>query len=248
MKLIISIVMFGVAYFVGYHLTRSTLAPKGPVVSADTEWHPYTNDDGTMSADFPEAPQLKEINIPSPLGRLETTMIVFEGRDLTFNLGKITYPVDPSQYNVDKGLEGAIAGAKTMTGGEIESVEDIFTFGLPGKEAVIKSWIGNAARVQVFIDRSGPTLYTCQVVGPLDELHGAAAEKFFDSFAIRTNWSPPVQRLAQPVPLEDKPADNPSAAGSARTLTKHLAPARHKSSRSKSGGPMTVTNPYFTSD
>jgi len=163
-----------------------------PIISAATEWQPYTSDDGTLSASFPQAPKLQRVKMPSPIGELKMPVASFEGRDMAFTLSKVTYPVDPSRYSVGLGLKGAIAGAEVMSKGTIESQKDIFMYGMPGKEVVIKVSFGKASRMRIFIDAMGPTLYEAQVVGNLSDLDGQAAEKFFNSVNIQTSVPSPL--------------------------------------------------------
>jgi hypothetical protein len=176
----------------GCDLAAIQKAAQKQEVSASAQWQPYTSKDGTFSASFPQSPKLQELSIPTPIGDLKSPVASFEGRNMEFTLSKITYPIDPRRYSVGLGLKGAVAGAEVMSKGTVASEKDIFMYGLPGKEVVIKDSYGKAARIRVFIDALGPTLYSAQVVGRIGELNNQVAEKFFDSVDIRTNTASKV--------------------------------------------------------
>jgi hypothetical protein len=158
-------------------------------VSASAEWQPFTSEDDTMSASFPKAPKLQQLKMSSPIGELQMPVALYDGRHMAFTLSKVTYPVDPSRYSVALGLKGAVAGAEVMSKGTVESERDIFMYGMPGKEVVIKVSFGKALRMRIFIDALGPTLYQAQVAGSPGDLNNQEAEKFFNSVDIRTNTS-----------------------------------------------------------
>jgi hypothetical protein len=125
------------------------------------DWIGHTSQDGTMSAKFPEKPEIKDISANTAIGRLDFRMIVYENaaKDVAFMISKVKYPVDPSEYDVKGGLNGAMQGAVTQVNGKLVSQKDIKMFGLPGKEMVIKAGKGPTIRARVFIDGKGPALY-----------------------------------------------------------------------------------------
>ena len=159
------------------------------------DWTGYTSQDGTMSVKFPEKPTTQDLSGNTAIGRLNFRMIVYENakKDVAFMISKVNYPVDPSEYDVKGGLNGAMQGAVTQVKGTLVSQKDIKMFGLPGKEMVIKTGKGPTIRARVFIDGKVPALYQIQVFSSANFVNGAKADAFFDSFSIKTKNAPTAE-------------------------------------------------------
>lgn len=150
------------------------------------KWAGYTSQDGTMSVKFPDKPKIQTLSENTVIGTLKFRIIMYENsaKDVALLISKVKYPVDPSQYDAKKGLEGALQGAAARVKGKIVSQKDIQMYGLPGKEATIKVGKDLTMRARFFIDPKGPTLYLIQVISKKSVVSGADA--FFDSFDIKT--------------------------------------------------------------
>ena len=153
--------------------------------AAPAQWATFTSDDGRFSAEFPAAPEETTQSVDSPIGSLTITMHTYESGNTAYMISHLTYPVDPSQYDVDAGLAGAVQGAASNVSGTVVESNDIEQSGFPGKEALIQGQDGMHARVRMYIDPNGPTLFQGLAVGPKTVVNGADAKKFLDSITVK---------------------------------------------------------------
>ncbi len=70
------------------------------------------------------------------------------------------YPVNPSEYNVEKGLDGARDGQAKSANMTVTSEKKISFNGIPGREITLQGSKGEAVLSRIFIDPEGPTLYS----------------------------------------------------------------------------------------
>lgn len=150
-----------------------------------SEWTKVTSDDGRVSASFPRPPKTQSQNIDTAIGKLNIKMTIYESGNNAFLTSHMTYPVDPEQYDVAAGLDGAAQGAAQNVNGTIVENDDIEGFGFPGKSLLVSTPQGAFVRGRVFIDPAGPTLFQAQVVGSRADVDGPDAKAFLDSLAIK---------------------------------------------------------------
>lgn len=150
-----------------------------------SEWIKVASDDGRVSALFPRQPKIQTQSVDSPIGTLEIKLTIYEAGSNAFLTNHMTYPLDPSQYDVAAGLAGAAQGAAQNVKGTILEDDDIEAFGFPGKSLLISTPEGAFVRGRIFIDPAGPTLFQAQVVGTRAAIDGPDTAAFLDSFSIK---------------------------------------------------------------
>lgn len=150
-----------------------------------SEWMKVTSEDGRVSALFPRPPKSQSQDIDTAIGKLNIKMTIYESGNNAFLTSHMTYPVDPDDYDVAAGLDGAAQGAAQNVKGTIVENDDIEGFGFPGKSLLVSTPQGAFVRGRVFIDPAGPTLFQAQVVGTRADVDGPDAKAFLDSLAIK---------------------------------------------------------------
>ena len=156
----------------------------GAQLPPQSEWVSFTTTDGKVTASFPKQPTITTQSVDSPIGKLDFVITMADYGSKAFLINHLTYPVDPSQYDVAVGLNGAAQGAAQNVQGTLEEDEDITLLGFPGKSLLVKTPQGLWVRGRICIDPAGPTLYQIQCVGPQDFVNGSVAKEFLDSLAI----------------------------------------------------------------
>jgi len=150
-----------------------------------SEWTKVTSEDGRISALFPRPPESQNKSLDSEIGKLDFEMTVYESGTSVFITTQLTYPIDPSQYDVEAGLDGAAQGAAQNVNGTLLENDDIEAFGFPGKSLLISAPQGIFLRGRVFIDPAGPTLFQAQVGGTRAVVDGPDAAAFLDSLTLK---------------------------------------------------------------
>ena len=149
------------------------------------EWVAFTSDDGRVTAKFPQAPTKTTQTAPTAIGTLTITMNTVESRTYSFMVSHLTYPVDPSEYDAKAGLEGAVEGAATNVSGKILTRTDIEQSGFAGKEVLVHGKDDIFARVRMYIDPAGPTLFQGLAVGSKELVNGPDATFFLESMTVK---------------------------------------------------------------
>lgn len=150
-----------------------------------SEWTKVTSDDGRVSALFPRPPRTQIETVDTSIGKLIIKITIYEAENSAFLINHMTYPLDPSQYDVDAGLAGAAQGAAQNVKGTILEDDDLEAFGFPGKSLLISTPDGAFVRGRIFIDPAGPTLFQAQVVGTRAAVDGSDTAVFLDSLTIK---------------------------------------------------------------
>ncbi|NES70363.1 MAG: hypothetical protein F6K24_36705 [Okeania sp. SIO2D1] len=165
------------------------------------DWFLFTAEDGTYSVKFPGEPKVQEHSTQVKVGELDEDvtdinlkMVVYEGSasKQAYLTTHAKYPVDPSQYNAEEGLNAARNGVENNANVTITSEEKIDYEGLPGRELVttIPSQEGEGEltqRIRMFIDPEGPTLYQAVVITDEGDVNSPEADAFFNSWEIAKN-------------------------------------------------------------
>ena len=149
-------------------------------------WKSYESKDGSLSVKFPEKPKRIDQQQSTPHGQMKFRIMSYETRNGVLQATSMKYPVDPSQYDVDAGLRGAVDGAAKNTDSEIAEEKDIKRFGLPGKQILLKmkKHKGFCSAI-AFMDPAGPTLYLVQAVGTESFVNSDGAKSFLKSCEIK---------------------------------------------------------------
>ena len=169
-------------------LCMAALSGCGAKTSAlppQAEWTKFTSEDGRVSALFPLPPKTQTQSVDTAIGKLEMKITMYESGSNAFLTSHMTLDVDPAQYDVEAGLNGASQGAAQNVNGTILEDNDIEAFGFPGKSLLISAPQGAFIRGRIFIDPAGPTLFQAQVVGTRKAIDGPDTAAFLDSFTIK---------------------------------------------------------------
>ena len=168
--------------------SSSEFTKKNIIYLADN-WYNYRAKDGSYTVYFPEKPQEKSVSVPTSLGIVNTLFAFYEypEQKRVFSINYVTYPVEPSQYNVEKGLDGARDGAAINSNAKIISEKNISYQDFPGREIIFQSQEKPDIRIlaRMFIDPNGPTLYVLQVIAEDGNLDFPEAKAFLDSFVVK---------------------------------------------------------------
>lgn len=153
------------------------------------DWVDFTTENGAMSIKFPQQPTTEEQVAPSDIGDVEFSMTMYadESEKQLFMVSSLEYPIDPAEYDVEQGLEGAKNGALQNSGATLISDEPTDRFGIPGKKLLMTSTEQGSeltVRAEVYIDPKGPTLHQIMMVVEGDNIDTPAANAFFDSAEI----------------------------------------------------------------
>ncbi len=155
-------------------------------MDSNKTWHVHTTSNGSMSISFPAKPTVTEKIQPSAIGNLQMEILQYElSRKIAFTANSITFPVSPSEYNVEAGLKGAVDGQK-QNGVELIEETEITKDGLPGREVVFKdSKSGIFIRSRIYADGTGPTMYQANVTATSRAVvDGKDATKFLNSIVF----------------------------------------------------------------
>ncbi|MDJ0555408.1 MAG: hypothetical protein QNJ68_13385 [Microcoleaceae cyanobacterium MO_207.B10] len=173
--------------------SASVFAPTNIIYLANN-WYSYTAKDGSYTVYFPGIPEEKNLSVDSPLGILNALFVFYKypQKERIFSASSVKYPVVPNKYNVEKGLDGARDGAANNSNSIIISEKKINYKNFPGREIILQSKVQSDFRLllRMFIDPSGPTLYSLQVTAADGNLDFPEAKAFLDSFTIsNSNYS-----------------------------------------------------------
>ena len=144
----------------------------------------HTTEDGRMTVVFPGPVKSETQSVDTPIGKIDLKMVSCETKRAFLAINQVTYPVDPADYDVEAGLEGAVKEAAARVKGTITSKKTITHNGLPGREVIIDVPGGMTNKSVYFIDGSGPTLFQAQAVvkGDIDQ---SVVKHFFESLRIK---------------------------------------------------------------
>ena len=127
------------------------------------DWVDFTTENGAMSAKFPKEPTTEAQVAPSEIGDIEFSMTTYadESNNQFFMVSSLDYAVNPDEYDVEKGLEGAKNGAVENSGSTLVSEEPSDRFGIPGKKLIMK----NTAQGGVTDNRTSASIWP--LISPL---------------------------------------------------------------------------------
>lgn len=158
------------------------------IIYLANNWYSYTAKDGSYTVYFPGQPEEQNLSVETSLGILNALFVFYKypEKERIFSTSSIKYPVEPSKYNVEKGLDGARDGAAQSSNSIIISEKNISYKGFAGREIILQSKVQPDFRLllRMFIDPTGPTLYSLQVTAEDGNLDFPEAKAFLDSFSI----------------------------------------------------------------
>ena len=201
MKSFLIVIIYSIITILSFTSNLNTIAViypplKHPSEFTDTNtiylansWYKYTAEDDSYTVFFPGQPEEENLSADTSLGKLNALLVFYQypEKQRFFSVSSIKYPVDSSQYNIEKGLNGARDGAAINSNSIIISEKKISYQGFPGREIILQSKVKPNLRLllRIFIDPSGPTLYSLQIVAEDGNLDFPEAKAFLDSFVIK---------------------------------------------------------------
>jgi len=161
--------------------------PENPQESLTKDWVEYTSKDNDYTVKFPATPKQETQTQPSQVGDLELLIVMYEDTNnkRAYLTNSITYPIDPKDYDAQKGIEGVKNGI--LGSGDkstLVSETDISEEDILGKELLISDANGYQKKARIFLDPKGPTLYQVLMVVEKGDFNFPEADAFFDSFTI----------------------------------------------------------------
>lgn len=157
--------------------------------STTNGWQTYTAKDGSYTLQFPGQPNEQSRSVNSPLGKITFVQVVYEDKTnrRAFFAANTKYPVKPSQFNVEKGLDTSVDGAIKSSNSKLTSVKKIEYKGLPGREFTMAGDKGIVGKARIIIDPKGPMMFqTLVIVEKSEKLAEPATQAFLDSFVPNT--------------------------------------------------------------
>jgi hypothetical protein len=166
--------------------TQSAPSPETASASATKNWYKYTAKDGSYTALFPSQPQEKNQSVKTQAGELKFLLVSYgdNTNKRAYALTSAKYPGKRSQYDVEKGLDGARDGQAKNTNSTVAEEKKISLNGFSGREVTLKGTTGGAMKSRIFIDPKGPTLYQALVVAEDGNLAFPEADTFLGSLNI----------------------------------------------------------------
>ena len=165
---------------------QSSPSPETTLASVTKDWYNYTAKDSSYSAKFPGQPEEENQSTNSPLGELKYIQASYldNANSRIYLMMSIKYPVSPSQYDVEKGLDGVRDGQARGSKYTVTSEKKISFNGFPGREIILQGKQGELIKSHIFIDPQGPTLYQMMVGADDGNLAFPEAQAFLNSLAI----------------------------------------------------------------
>jgi hypothetical protein len=152
--------------------------------SLTASWESYNAYDGSYTVSFPKKPTEKKDYLDTALGKVFFSEASYTEGEKYYSTSHTTYPVDPKQYDVQKGLDGSRDGISKSIGMEIVREEKIEIGGFPAREVEMKGKDGSLLAHLIF-DPNGPTLYQIFVVTGEGEASSPENKAFLDSFKLK---------------------------------------------------------------
>lgn len=164
---------------------QASPSPKTTPVSVTKNWYNYTAKDGSYTAKFPKQPKEEDKLEDSKIGKHTSfrAMYADKAKNRAYMTQSTKYPIDPSQYNAEKGLDGA-RDSQAKVGNTVTSEKKITLNGFPGRELIMQNKDGMAMKMRMFIDPNGPTLFMALVVAGNGNLDFPEVQPFLDSLAV----------------------------------------------------------------
>jgi hypothetical protein len=150
---------------------------------------PVTSAEGHYSVTFPGPPKAREESVPTPIGPIKTISNEWKHPtiDRMHGISYADYPVKRSQFDVKKGLDGAVEGAAKNAEAKVRE-DRKFEFGpnkLPAREVLMQHntksvWL----KGKIILDTKAMRMYVVMVAGGKEYVTGPESDAFFESFAL----------------------------------------------------------------
>ncbi len=149
-----------------------------------SSWSSYNSYDSSYTVSFPEKPTEKKDYLETAIGKVYFAEASYSKDKNYYSTSHTTYPVDPKQYDAEKGLDGSRDGISKSINMEIVREEKIKINGFPAREVEMKGKEG-AVLAHLILDPNGPTLYQVFVVSGDGNVNTPENKAFLNSFSIK---------------------------------------------------------------
>jgi len=148
----------------------------------------YSATDGTYTVKFPGKPTENTQTVQTQLGPIKAVMAIYQaaGGKRGYAVSSTQYKVDPRNYNVEKGLNGARDGIAKNMNATVTKETKINYKGAPGREIYLTMKQGKT-KVHLFIVNGGkgPTIYQAFVMDTGGNVDDAEVKAFLDSLTFK---------------------------------------------------------------
>lgn len=153
------------------------------------DWYSYSSTDNTYTVKFPGKPDEKPQSSQAATGPINYVLVSYSthGGNRAFLSSSTMYTVDPSNFNVEKGLDGARDGAAKSTNATVTSENKIDYKGASGREFYMSMQNGTKAKERIYIVNKGkgPILYQALVVDTDGKIDDTDIDLFLKSLEIK---------------------------------------------------------------
>jgi hypothetical protein len=156
----------------------------GSTDSAISSWTQYTAYDSSYTVSFPEKPTEKKDYLQTAVGKVYFAEASYTKDKSYYSTSHTTYPVNPKQYDAEKGLDGSRDGISKSIKMDIVREEKIKINGFPAREVEMKGKDG-AVLAHLILDPNGPTLYQVFVVSGDGDVNTPENKAFLNSFSLK---------------------------------------------------------------
>jgi serine/threonine protein kinase, bacterial len=147
-------------------------------------WSKYEAYDNSYTVSFPYKPTEKKDYLDTAIGKVYFVEASYFTNNDYYSTSHTTYPVAPSEYDPQKGLDGSRDGISKSINMSIVREEKITINGFPAREVEMKGTSG-ALLAHLILDPNGPTLYQVFVVSSNGNVNTAENKAFINSFKLQ---------------------------------------------------------------
>jgi hypothetical protein len=144
-------------------------------------WSQYEAYDKSYRIAFPKKPTEKKDYLDTALGKIYFVEASYSDNNNYYSTSHTTYPVDPSSFDPELGLDGSRDGIAQSINMSIVSEEKTTINGFPARKVEMKGKDG-ALLAYLIIDPNGPTLYQVFVISANGNVRTPENLAFIDSF------------------------------------------------------------------
>ena len=152
--------------------------------------YPYTASDGSYTVKFPGKPTESAQTVQTQVGPIKVQMVIYEGDQgkRAYATSSTQYKIDPRNYSVEKGLNGARDGIAKNMNATISKETKINYKGAPGRQLFLTLKQGTG-KVRIFIVNAGkgPIIYQAFVVNTTGKVDNAETNAFLDSLTFKSH-------------------------------------------------------------
>ena len=149
----------------------------------------YSATDGSYTIKFPGKPTESTQTVQTKVGPIKAVIVGYEANQgkRGYAVSSTQYKVDPRQYNVQKGLDGARDGMAKNLNATVSNETKINYKGAAGKQFYLTLKQGKGkVRVYIVNGAKGPTIYQAFVMDTTGKVDDAEVNSFLDSLTFKS--------------------------------------------------------------